>query len=465
MLTAKRVGIIVLLLVVNGAGLVVTFIGPWPAYGARDIAEQPYYRQAQAAIDARAAELSEHAEGRFHAGWAKADMTPPIGTPLAGYGDRAGAPSTGVHDPLFVRALAVSDERHQAVILAADMLIVPPNVADAVRERLRVAAGLSEHDLLFNASHTHSGPGGFAPGFVSSLFAGDHDPNVEALLVEAFVDAAHGALDALEPARMAHGQIKFPDAIRNRVRDAAVDPWLHYMVIDTESGARCYMARYSAHSTVLPSRNMSFSGDYPGFLERALEERTGGFAMFLAGAMGSMSPRTPEGADHFERARLLGYQLAEQINAQWMEAEFSERVPVASVGIPLELPPWQLRVHPRWRLSPAVFHLAGLAEPGWLHGLRLGDAFLFATPADFSGEIAVDLFDWAAERGWSLWTLSFNGAYVGYISPDRYYKEASPSGREAYEMYVMSWIGPNQEALFTGLGQHMASTLMDREAL
>src|SRR3990167_11245534 len=38
-------------------------------------------------------------------GTAKVDITPPVGTSLAGFGRRKGRPSTGVRDPLFARVI------------------------------------------------------------------------------------------------------------------------------------------------------------------------------------------------------------------------------------------------------------------------------------------------------------------------------------------------------------------------
>src|SRR5205809_6286349 len=43
------------------------------------------------------------------AGVGRTDITPPIGTPLAGYGARRAAPSTGVHDPTEARALIIDN--------------------------------------------------------------------------------------------------------------------------------------------------------------------------------------------------------------------------------------------------------------------------------------------------------------------------------------------------------------------
>src|SRR6476646_3837494 len=45
----------------------------------------------------------------LRAGVGRAEISPPVGTPLGGYGERHGKPSTGLHDPLFAKALALDD--------------------------------------------------------------------------------------------------------------------------------------------------------------------------------------------------------------------------------------------------------------------------------------------------------------------------------------------------------------------
>ncbi|MHC4325853.1 MAG: neutral/alkaline non-lysosomal ceramidase N-terminal domain-containing protein, partial [Planctomycetota bacterium] len=214
------------------AGVVVCFvalIGPWPTYKS-GFKDKPYYKEALAAI-ARQGKLSAHgsAIGRFQAGWASRSITPPIGTPLAGFGDRRGKPSIGVHDEIFVKALAVSDGTDKAVIVGADMLIVPENVAGLVRDRVSEQTTLTANDILFNASHNHSGPGAFAPGLAAKAFNGAYDPNIPDFLAGAFTEAIVEACRSLEPAKLMHGSLDVPDYIRNRTRkEGAVDSGLSY---------------------------------------------------------------------------------------------------------------------------------------------------------------------------------------------------------------------------------------------
>ncbi|MBN2310956.1 MAG: neutral/alkaline non-lysosomal ceramidase N-terminal domain-containing protein [Candidatus Hydrogenedentes bacterium] len=457
----KKIVVIAVLLLVNLAAVFITVIGPWPTYGPSDVESEGYYRTAIAAIDECAAErqVSER-PGPLRAGWAAASITPGVGTPLAGFGSRKGRPSTGVHDGLDIRAVAFSDADDVVVIAGSDLLIVPENVAELAREKVAARVPLSPRNLLFNASHTHAGPGAWGPGLVAKEFSGTYDPAVVELLAEGFSNAIVGAYNAMAPAALAHGGVDAPDYIRNRTRDACTDSELGYLVVRRDDGQRCYIVRYSAHATVTGSGNMEFSAGYPGCLRRAIEEETGAFAVFLGGAVGSMSARPGDGADGFARAERMGAALGRMVveHARDERLDFQREVDVATVGVPIDLPPFQLRLNRSWRVSPFLLPVSGIDGDGWIHGARLGEVFLYGVPCDFSGEISVDLRQSVAARGLDLWVTSFNGDYGGYVSPDRYYATADQD-KQVYEMYTMSWLGPNQEALFTGLLEHLVDTM------
>lgn len=379
-------------------------------------------------------------------------MTPftlPEGTPLAGYSARRGAASTGTRDTVAARALALSDGGDELVIAGSDLLIVPENVAHRVRETLCEREGLcNPSTVLFNASHTHSGPGSWGPGLADSILAGAYDPAVVDALVAAFIEAIQAARSDMAPASFAAGSIDVPEHVRNRSRDAGTDPELSYFAVRREDGTQCVVASYSAHATTLGADNLEFSGDYPGYFMRSLERETGGFGMFLAGAVGSTSPRI-EGADDFARAQALGEALAAHVVRALPDARFEDTVDVAAIGASFVAPSYQIRLTHNWRLSPLLFSVLGVDGDLWIHGARIGDVFLYATPCDMSGQIAVELKAWAEGEGVDLWVLSFNGDYAGYVSPDRYYDTAQRGADEEYEMFTMSWLGPYQEALFT----------------
>ncbi|HCO94982.1 MAG TPA: hypothetical protein DIU00_13690 [Phycisphaerales bacterium] len=457
----RKIVFILAVILIAVAGCIVTLIGPWPTYKS-GFEDKPYYTEAIAAIEQHRQQSSNDSNiSQFEAGWAARSITPPIGTPLAGFGDRKGKPSTGVHDEIFVKALAVSDGVDTAVIVGANMLIIPENVAESVRIRVSQQTPLTANEILFNASHNHSGPGAFAPGLASKVFNGPYDSSIPEFLAKAFTEAIVEAYQSLEPAKMAYGGLDAPEYIRNRTRsDGPVDSELSYMLVEQKDLDRCIVVSYSAHPTILGSDNMRFTGEYPGFLMRRITEKTGAAAIYLGGSVGSMSTRPPEGADSFERCRKMGQALADKVLVAIAEApRFEDKVNVASIGIPIQLPPFQLRLNENWRVSKFLFPILGIDSDGWMHAVRIGDAVLVGTPADYCGEISVDLKARMKNRVGDLWMLSFNGDYVGYISPDKYYYDKDEKGGYGYERGLMSWIGPDQEAFTVSLITHMIDAL------
>jgi len=457
----RRILLILMVFLAVVAGCFVTLIGPWPTYKS-GFKDKSYYKEALAAIEQHGKHLPQSsAIGRFEAGWSSRSITPPIGTPLAGFGDRRGKPSTGVHDEIFVKALAVSDGTDKAVIVGADMLIVPENVAELVRIRVSQRTTLTPNDILFNASHNHSGPGAFAPGLASKAFSGAYDPNIPGFLAGAFTEAIVEAFQSLEPAKLMHGSLDAPEYIRNRTRrDGTVDSELSYMLVEQEDSDRCFLVSYSAHPTILGGDNMQFTGEYPGFLMRRIKEQTGAEAIYLGGSVGSMSHRAPEGRDPFDRCRAMGTALADKVLEAVVDTTlFKDKVDIASIGIPIRLPPFQLRLNENWRISKFLFPVLGIDTDGWMHAVRIGDIALVGTPADFCGEISVDLKSRMQNRIRNLWVMSFNGDYAGYISPDRYYYDKDEEGGYGYERGIMSWIGPDQEAFTVSLIMHMIDSL------
>ena len=146
-------------------GCYVTFEESRPT-GKESYKDKRYYKQALVAIECRRRHVPHGcAIGRFKAGWSSRIITPPEGTPLAGFGARKGKRSTGVHDELFVKALAVSDGIDMAVIVGADMLLVPENIADLVRARVSEQTELTANDILFNLPGLHVLQSHFVPRF------------------------------------------------------------------------------------------------------------------------------------------------------------------------------------------------------------------------------------------------------------------------------------------------------------
>lgn len=453
-------GILAVLLTV--VALFLIFIGPWPVYADSHYRDSSYYAKALEDITSHAQESELTATpGRLQAGWAKRDINPGIGTPMAGYSGRNPKESTGVRDKVEVSALALSDGKDTVVLVGSDMLIIPPNLSDAVRAAVleQTDGKLTGNDILFNASHTHCGPGGFGPGLVSEFIAGKYDPKIPEFLSKQFTDAIVSAYKAMAPAALATGKLDLPEYIRNRCNRTEVDSVLNYLVAKHDDGSSVYLVRYSAHPTTFSDDQMEMSAEYPGEIKRYIEEQTKQTAEYMSGAVGAMGPRAPEAPTPDDRVKAMGEAIGKRVleDATPDKLQFRDHLDIASVGVTLGMPQQQLRpVSSKWRLSPFALGIAGVPAGGWISGVKVGDILFVGLPCDFGGEISIKWRKWAEEQHIELWTHSFCSTYCGYFSPDEVYNVEPLQ----YETNALSWYGPNIEAYFTDLFQHTAKTLM-----
>lgn len=486
-------------ILVAGISAVMILIGPWPTYSESHYKQSRYFKTAVEEISKRINETPYRTQASpLFAGWSQRDITPAVGSPMAGYGGRPNElRATGIREPLFVRALALRNDVTTAVIVGADMLQVFPNVLDAVEKRIQPEIGLTNRRIYYTGSHTHCGPGGLAPGFVAESFMGPYNPGYVEFLVKQFADAIIEAVHHMKPARFAHTAIHLPDFIRNRSRTTGTtDDVLHGACFEQlDTGQRLYLARYSAHCTVFSEEMLALNNDYAGAFQRAVRDATGAPLLFMAGAVGSMRPYPPgpplpepwteelrlgfendvestlvrQGKktleamlrDQAERAAAMGQALAASLLSDFSAPAFTEKVTLFIEAFPFDPPPAQVRpMSTAWRLSPFAFSVLGIPKQGRIQVLVINACMLLGMPYDFSGEVSKEWQQWAATYGKSLWVTSFSGTYLGYLSPDRYYHElgAHLPYNHNYEIGQMNWFGPNQEAFLRDLFETMVLT-------
>lgn len=399
-------------------------------------------------------------QGVLSAGFARAKLTPTLGVtggvpahgefsslPLAGYGDRNGRPAAGVLDDVWVKAVALSVGSRTGVVVAADALIVPRDVAEAAALAVASATGLRREQIYFGATHTHCSLGGWGKGPVGEAFAGPFDPGVREWFSGQLAAAIRQAVADLKPASLGTGSFQARSRVRNRlVGDAGpVDAGFHLIRVRQSAGGEAVIGTFGAHATVLGSDTMQFSGDYPGAWQRAVERERGGMALFLAGAVGSQSPRAPQGGA--EGAVALGELLATETIPVLSAMALSESVAFGWASVEADLPELQNRVTDGLRLRPWLARklLPPLSSGTLFQALRVQDAVWCSTPCDYSGELALDLQGAACRLGLTAAVTSFNGDYIGYVIPGKYYH------LDGYEPRVMSFYGPNIPGYFDGI--------------
>ena len=402
--------------------------------------------------------------GPFATGFGKALLTPVINVseedpaqgrfrslPLAGYGGRKGRPAVRSKDDLWVKAVAIKSQSHLIVLIATDALIIPREITEIAVRRANSELGLQRDQLYFGATHTHASLGGWGEGFVGESFAGKYQAGVRIWFADRLVTAAREALADLKPASFGHGSFNAPAQVRNRVVGelGRVDPEFSFLSFQQENGKNAVIGSYAAHATVLSSGNIQFSGDYPGAWQRAVEEGSGGMAAFFAGAVGSHSPNA--GGNTFEHIESMGRTLAVPTLEHLRNTAMTNRVFFQAMGIDVSLPSLHARVTDGIRLRPWLAgRLLPVSDKTFVQVLRLNDVVWISTPCDFSGELALDIKDTLFHRGFQATVTSFNGDYIGYIIPSRYYHMGG------YEPRVMSFFGPTMPDYLEELMRTMA---------
>ncbi|MCL7986872.1 neutral/alkaline non-lysosomal ceramidase N-terminal domain-containing protein [Sphingobacterium sp. lm-10] len=442
---ALKIFLIVLLSVLSILFLLVERIDRAP------INETTYYHAWKDFIGQK--QFKEHS-GPFQVGWAKINITPLTSTPMAGYGNRWGKHYEAVRDSLYVRVIAVKNPGATIYFLSADMLIIPPNITDRL-EALLTEDGITLSNVHLNATHTHHGQGGWGLKLAGRLFAGAYDKQVEIRLAQKFRDAIIASTTNLKNAEVYYDEIEDADNIRNRldVADGVIDPWIRNLTFQRSDSSQAQLVTYGAHPTVLNRKFLQLSRDYPGMLLDSIERVPKHFGMFMSGAVGSMGALS-EGDSDVAWAEGMAHGLISRINSREEDEHIRLADRLVSDYIEVPMPEQSARISLNYALRPWVFRTFFGAYPTYIKITKIDDVLLLGMPADFSGEIMTELDRYAQQRGLHLIVTSFNGGYVGYITPDKRYDT------DLYETTTMSWNGYHSGGYFT----QMAKDIIDKFA-
>jgi hypothetical protein len=237
----------------------------------------------------------------LRAGVARVEITPPAGEQMWGYESRR-QPATGTLDPLYARVLVLEAAPQRLALVTLDLgrSFGPGSLA-----RLRAAALRTSQItcVLVAASHTHSAP------VIKDEYR-DAPPAWEQAALDKIGKAIAEAAGALQPARIgvgtgavyighnrlrvnADGSVSWFERNTTRVPTAPVDPTVTVLRIDRADGTPlAVLTNYACHPVVFGADNLRYSADYPGVMNRVVEESLGGGAesFFLQGAPGDINP-------------------------------------------------------------------------------------------------------------------------------------------------------------------------------
>lgn len=244
-------------------------------------------------------------QSRCRVGFARADITPPVGIYHRMWGAALHERSTGVHRPLVATAAAFEplSGSGRAVIIGLDHCLLDPSEFTRLRERTSGAAGIDVDDVHICMSHTHGSA--WMSRSRSHLPGGDLIGPYLDRLADVCASVVKEAITAVRPAAIVYGTGRCSLATHRDLWDAdsrqfvcgfnpagpADDTVLAARVIDDDGETLGTVVNYACHPTTLAWENTLISPDYVGAMREVVEQQTAAPCLFLQGASGDLGPR------------------------------------------------------------------------------------------------------------------------------------------------------------------------------
>ncbi len=218
----------------------------------------------------------------FKAGYARLDITPPLGVNISGYYSQRIADR--ILDNLYASAVAVSDGSNTAVVISLDIIGISKVKMDAYRKSIAEKNSIPFEAVFIACTHTHTGP-----VMDTRLFSEDLAYN--AYLERKLSDITTLAIADLKLASVSIGRSIAPEISfvrRFRMKDGKIqtnpgvgnpnisepigtpDEIVQLVRIHRENSDEILLVNFQVHPDVIGGNK--FSADYPKFVRDTLEK-------------------------------------------------------------------------------------------------------------------------------------------------------------------------------------------------
>lgn len=220
------------------------------------------------------------------AGYAKIEITPEWQTELAGYGYYLKRIFTGVHDPLWARAIAFESDGVSSLLISCDLVGLGESLVTQVKSEISQSVGIPVESIMLHSTHTHSGPatatlrgcGRMNQRYVDWLYTRILQAGIDAFSNMTDIESMHWSETSIDG-------IGF-----NRVYGdpGPIDPNVRVLTIHRIDARPVMIVNYACHPVENGTNDM-VSADYPGRVMAVIEEN-GIDPIYITGFCGDIDP-------------------------------------------------------------------------------------------------------------------------------------------------------------------------------
>ncbi len=412
-------------------------------------------------------QLCSIAHATLEAGFAKVNVTPPLGGLLIG---SKGQPSDDVLDELYAKALVLSDGEKTLAIVSADLLYTPlEEITSPVRRIVKEKTGIVEQNILVCATHTHSGP----EVYTRSKFtqeqgapASNIDQAYLATLVKKIASSVMLAYKNMQQVKIGAAKGRAPEIVYNRrpknkdglvkmaftlppevratrkvvvepngeVRTTFVmpddeiewtfgpiDPEVCVLRVENMDGEiLASLVNFGCHPVcIYPHLSTAVSADYPAYATRVVEQAEGGLCLFTLGLAGDAVPFHRGVRPRQQIGRAVGGEALRRLQFVKTAGEVTLSGLKKEISFPAKKSAPEQPVDSDKDPNPIISEI---------QVLRIGDIYILGLPGEVLVEVGLEIKRRSGLE--NLFIVTVSNDAIGYVCHSAAYDEGGyePTG-------------------------------------
>jgi len=259
----------------------------------------------------------------FYANVAQSVITPSAGTYIV---EPRGNLSTGIHDDLFVKAVALGDGKKIFVIVSFDLIGFDDSLVNSLRKAVLDSSGIKAEQLMLSCTHTHNSPitlNAMDP-LPEKMGEGKskRDLRWEKQMIAITAGTVKSAVNNLKEASVSKGKAPVQIGFNRRLNQSTSATMIpnpngpvlketDVVTIKDDESEIAVLFSYAAHPVSVHSTSTEFSADFPGYAVRYIQSKyPRSIPVFLQGCAGNINSTLRGG---YEGAELDGKKLGDAV--------------------------------------------------------------------------------------------------------------------------------------------------------